>query len=69
MVVLPWPVPDDRVPGSYDFVDQLFTQDVGMSAMLSQLTEHVEVHPPQREWPATVPMNDVVQSQSRRRPT
>jgi hypothetical protein len=47
--------------------DQLLAQDVGVSAVLGEFTQHVQVHPTQRERTAPVAMDEVVQTQPRRR--
>jgi hypothetical protein len=44
-------------------VDELLPQDVCVAAVLSQLAQHVEVHPAQRERPAPVAAGNVVQPQ------
>jgi len=44
-------------------VDELLAQDIRMPAMLGELAQHVEVHPPQRERAAPVAADDVVKPQ------
>lgn len=42
--------------------DNLFAQDVGVSAVLGELAKGVEVDPSHREWSSAVPVNHVVES-------
>ena len=44
-------------------VDELLAQDVCVPAVLSELAQHVEVHPAQRERAAPVAVDHVVQAQ------
>jgi hypothetical protein len=41
----------------------LFPQDVGVSAVLRELADHVQIHPAQGERPAAIPGDDVVEAQ------
>ena len=52
-----------RLSGRLLFVEQLLSQDVCVPAMLSELAQHVEVHPAQRERAAPVAVDHVVQFQ------
>jgi hypothetical protein len=44
-------------------VEELLSDDVCVATVLGDLAQHVEVHPPQRERAAPVPVKDVVQTQ------
>jgi hypothetical protein len=62
---LAWPRPSsrqERTPGAL-LADELLAQDVGVPAVLSELAQHVEVYPAQRERAAPVAVDDVVQAQ------
>ena len=45
------------------FADELFAQDVGVTAVLGKLAQHVQVHPAERERAAPVAVQQVVQFQ------
>jgi hypothetical protein len=45
--------------------EDLLAQDVGMAAVLSELAQDVQVHPAQRQRPAAVAVNGVVESEGR----
>jgi len=50
-------------PSSLLLADELFAQNVCVPAVLSELAQHVEAHPPQRKRTAPVPVDYVVQAQ------
>jgi hypothetical protein len=47
-------------------IDELLAKDVCVAAVLSEFTQHVEIHPAQRERTTPVAVEQVVQAESRR---
>jgi hypothetical protein len=45
------------------FVDELFSEDICVPAVLGELAQHVAVQPAQRKWAAPAVFENVVQSQ------